>query len=189
MKELIALYNDQTIKEKFIGLSIEDGKKFLFDFLSDIPVGQELSKVWTKFAIWLLEDEKYGVINYANNEESKQNIKSIIELYKNKENVSIDEWRNAGVAAYSSAAAAIVDAFDYSYAYGAYAAASAACAVVDEYNYGSYGAYASVEAAIESAIEAYAYADTYCYSDYKSKKNLIKKIQHDKLVELINECI
>lgn len=52
-------------------------------FFEAIPVGSDLSDVWRKYALWHLIDDKYGVINFAQNEEIKEYIRNVSNLYLN----------------------------------------------------------------------------------------------------------
>lgn len=70
----------------FEELPLERAKVWPEEFLNSISVGSDLSKVWPKFAAWLLIDKEDGVINYEKNEESKKNIQimadKLLELLK-----------------------------------------------------------------------------------------------------------
>lgn len=83
----------------FEGLPKNLAKKWPTRFLKAIPVGADLSKVWNKFAIWLLLDEKNGILQYAHTEKSKLAILNIANLYlrnlKEKEEISDLDWKNA----------------------------------------------------------------------------------------------
>ena len=46
-----------------------------------IPVGADLSFVWPEFAIWLLTDDKYGVIKYAETYKQRQLIRAVCWAY------------------------------------------------------------------------------------------------------------
>ena len=52
-------------------------------FYEAAQTGADLSKVWPIFAVWLLADKKHGVINYAQSEKTKADIKHIAFLYQN----------------------------------------------------------------------------------------------------------
>ncbi|MBP9091223.1 hypothetical protein KBI23_09350 [bacterium] len=56
-------------------------KKWPVDFLSVIPVGADLSRVWPTFMVWCLTDSKRGVIKYARTDEQRQAIVEVARLY------------------------------------------------------------------------------------------------------------
>jgi hypothetical protein len=45
----------------FEGLPAVHAQNFAIDFLEVIPVGADLTKVWVQFALWLIQDEKFGM--------------------------------------------------------------------------------------------------------------------------------
>jgi hypothetical protein len=112
-------------------------------FLSAIRPGADLSSVWDRFAVWLLVDETWGVLQFAKRDDVRESIKRVAALYERKlgdESVSLDDWRAARSAAASAsasdaaadaAAAADADAdaaYDAAYTAAADAAADAASA-------------------------------------------------------------
>ena len=169
----------------FEGLSNEDAKWWPLAFAKSIPVGADLSMIWPKFAIWLLADEKEGVIRHVKTDKSKESIMDIVALYKREvdgEEFDVYEWVKARRAANANAD----DADDASYAY-AYAGAKAAdagyvyAAASTNYVYADNDtghAYAYADAAADDASYAYAYAD----------KQKSRKKQADKLIELFKSC-
>lgn len=64
----------------FEGLPKERAKKFPFEFLSAVPIGKDLNLVWRKFLIWLLIDEKEGVIRHAKTDQTKKSITDVADL-------------------------------------------------------------------------------------------------------------
>ena len=64
-------------------------------FLEAIPVGADLSMVWPRFAVWLLLDKKYGVIQFAKTDAQKKAIKDVGNAYKAfiKEPKKKIDWR------------------------------------------------------------------------------------------------
>ena len=110
------------------------------EFLEAIPVGADLSLVWPRFALALLADEEYGMLQYiehARHAQQKEAIERIIALYQ--------AWAKTGT---KPAAAACADA--------AAACAAAACAAADaaaaDAVYAADAAYAAAYAA--SAADA-----------------------------------
>jgi hypothetical protein len=92
-------------------------------FLSAIRPGADLSKVWPRFAVWLMTGEQWGVIQWAKSDMAKKAIHDVSDAYQKvvdgAEMGSID-WRTLRSAAYAYAAdAAVADAA----AAAAYAAA------------------------------------------------------------------
>jgi hypothetical protein len=69
----------------FEGLTNGKAKEFPLRFLRAIKVGADLSKVTTKFKIWLLIDEHNGVIQWAN-VETKRIIGQVVELQNRRLN-------------------------------------------------------------------------------------------------------
>jgi hypothetical protein len=99
-------------------------------FLAAITPGADLSNVWPEFAVWLLVDEKFGVIQFSKTDAQREAIQSVADLYQLKlEGAIIDanDWLEARHAAYAAAyAAADAAAYAAAYAYdAAYAAAAA----------------------------------------------------------------
>ncbi len=141
----------------FEGLPVEKSKLWPYKFLNAINVGADLSDVWPKFAIWLLMDDKYGVVNFAKNDQSRLAIQKIADYYGDFKNITIDEWSDAYAAA--------------AYAGGAYAGGAA---------YAAHAAAYAAAAAADAAAAAPADAAT-----YKNKKHEIRIAQADKLLELL----
>jgi hypothetical protein len=108
----------------FEGLERKKAKMFPLRFIQAVPVGVDLSLVWPKFAIWLLGDEKDGVIKYVETDEQKKIIIDIVELYKRVIAGESIESLKKEFAIAATAAATAADAA----AYAAYAAAAATAA-------------------------------------------------------------
>ena len=66
----------------FEALPAAEAKTFPAEFLGAIKTGADLSKVWDKFHVWLLVDDKDGVINCADSDEVKGWIKNIAVLFE-----------------------------------------------------------------------------------------------------------
>lgn len=129
-------------------------------FLDAINVGADLSEVWPKFAVWLLTDEKYGVINVANTDRQKKCIQLISDYYLDYKNISFKAWEEAIGAIY---------------------------ATVDD-NYVSYHVYFAAYAA-GAATAAYTsnfYAGHVIYAVGCLKNNIVER--SEKLLELLRDC-
>lgn len=170
-------------------------------FLEAIKVGVDLSDVWPKFAVWLLTDEKYGVIKYSKVKKQKYAIQKVSDCYCRYKEITTEEWKSCLDAAADAAKDASisyvayadsVDATHYAYAaeHAARAASYAASAFYDHVD----AAYASCNAA--TAFAAHYASDiavsapyTYAAADaYGSKIAEIRLAQADKLLELLREC-
>jgi hypothetical protein len=137
-------------------------------FFNAIKPGADLTKVWPKFAIWLLIDAEHGVIKYASRPDCRSAIQRVAELYQS--NGTKEEFRAAAAAAYAAAAAAdaaaaaaaayAADAADAAYA-AADAAAAAAYAAADAAD----AAYAAADAADAAAAAAAATDAAYAAAD------------------------
>ena len=141
----------------FEGLPEVHYEKWPEQFLKAINVGADLSTVWPKFAVWLMIDKKYGVLQYARNHKQKEAIKMVAYLYKN--NGSIDDFKKAKAAAlacYSSAAAfaayAAAATFDYTSAYAAATSASYAATAADSTAYAATSAAATYDTRYKARI-------------------------------------
>jgi len=94
-------------------------------FLKAIKVGVDLSMVWPKFAVWMLTDKEFGVLQFARSDASKKSIQDVSDAYQSYiENSKIEiNWRKLKSAA--AAAAAAYAAYAYADADAAYAYADA----------------------------------------------------------------
>jgi len=166
----------------FEAMSNGRAKQWPEQFLSSIRVGADLSLVWPKFAVWLLVDDKYGVLQFAKSEKSKKAIRDIADAYQGVADGKEEavDWRKLRVAdadaAYASAAtdAAYADADADAAAAYAEAAAYAAAAADADADADADAAYASA-AADAAAYAAAAYA----------KREEWREAQADKLLELM----
>jgi hypothetical protein len=72
-------------------------------FLSAIEPGADLSLVWPRFAVWMLVDEKWGVLQFASSKRARKSIQDVAGAYESVVNGSVEtrDW-----AALRSAAAA-----------------------------------------------------------------------------------
>lgn len=86
----------------FENLPNEEAKRFPLRFLNVIKPGADLSRVWSKFAVWLLADEASGVIRFAEKNSAKYiAIQRVVDLCKNPrwEKRDRDEFAIAAIAA------------------------------------------------------------------------------------------
>ena len=179
--ELLAILEDRI----FEGLSVEDSKTWPEKFMQAVPVEADLSLVWPKFAVWLLVDEKDGVLQYADSHRSIAAITRVAELYKkviDGETVDRQTWRDADADAYASAYASASASASASSAYAsAYAAASAAA-----YAAASVSADAAYAAYAAAAASAAAYAAASAAADAAARQIHYKKCA-SKLLEILSE--
>lgn len=83
----------------FESLFEERAKTWPQEFLAAIPVGADLTQVWPQYAVWLLVDEKHGIIQYANSDQSRAAIQKVADLYGSNQSVSGENWQEAADAA------------------------------------------------------------------------------------------
>lgn len=154
--------------------SLQNGraKEWPVQFLSAIKVGADLSDIWPQFAVWLLIDGTWGVLQFAKTDKQRESINAVAKFYmegKYAKPGHYDEIKK--IRAYAAAASAAADA---AAAYAAYA-------------YRAYAAYAyaaDANAAAAAAADAYgaAYAAAaYAYGDGSKWR----EAQADKLLELL----
>jgi hypothetical protein len=166
----------------FEGLSVEESKDFPIRFLSAIPIGKDLGNIYKHFFIWLLVDEKDGVIKYAKKDSTKKAIQDVADLLQKSllEKVSSEQFREVRKAAAADAAA-------YAAAYAAYAAADAAAAyAADAADAAAYAAAAAAYAAdaAAAAADAAAYAAAADAAAAAARKKMYSRMA-DKLIELL----
>jgi hypothetical protein len=157
----------------FEGMPIADSKLWPERFLSAIQVGADLSMVWPKFAVWLLGDEKDGVIRHAKTKKAKAAIQKVVCLFESvirDEVVTVETWRNVGDAVYAAADA-------YSDADATYATAGAAA-----------DAYTAYSAAAAAAAYAVAADRAYTYDAAATRAKGFKR-QSEKLFELLSSAL
>ena len=163
-------------------------------FLDAISVGADLSLVWPQFAIWMLTDETWGVLQFAKSDLAKRAIIAVSDAYRkvvSGEKVDFGVWRDlsASAAAASAAAAAYADAdaayaaayaaYASAYADAAYASADAASAAADAY------AASAADAAYDAAADA-AYAAAAAAADADAvAKSKWREAHADKLLALL----
>lgn len=138
----------------FEGLSVEESKKFSSEFHDQIKVGADLSMVWPKFSLAILNDKEKGCINFAEEGKDRDFVQGVIELYlewvRTGIKPSLERWKVYAYASASAYAYASVSAYAYASAYAsAYVSASA---------YAYVSAYASASASASAYAYAYAYA-------------------------------
>jgi hypothetical protein len=79
-------------------------------FLMAPQVGADLSGVWPQFAVWLLVDPKYGVIQFSKSQAGRKAIRDVADAYQQvldgtATNVNWSKFRNAAADADAYAAA------------------------------------------------------------------------------------
>ena len=174
----------------FEGLSVEDSKTWPENFMSAVPEETDLSLVWAKFAVWLLNDVK----QYSKKPEVIEKVADLyLELVEGR-TVSSDQWLEARKTANTANTADATYADDAA-AYAAYAA------YADDAVYAAYAtnaadaAYAADDAAAYATYAA-AYADDAAYATYATnaayaaayaaRRKYCKKMA-DKLIEILKE--
>jgi hypothetical protein len=148
--------------------------------------------VWPKFAIWLLGDEKDGVIKYVETDKQKKIIIDIVELYKRViAGESIESLKkefaiaaaDAATAYATTAAYATTDAYDDAYATASAAITTAAASA----------AYAITTAANAAYDDAYAttaaYATTDAYDDAYAAASAARKNHYSKCADKLLEIL
>jgi hypothetical protein len=171
----------------FEGLEREKAKMFPLRFIQAVPVGVDLSLVWPKFAIWLLGDEKDGVIKYVETDEQKKIIIDIVELYKRViagESIESLKKEFAIAAAAAAAAAATYADADAAAVYAATAATAATDATATD-AYAAATATANAAYATADAVYAATAATAVAYpAAIAARKNHYSKCA-DKLLEIL----
>jgi hypothetical protein len=131
--------------------SLPNGSAMLWPerFLSAIEPGADLSLVWPRFAVWMLVDEKWGVLQFAKTKRSRKAIQDVADAYQSAVNGAekFPDW-----VALRNAAAAVVAAA-HSAADAASARWAAAAAVVASARWAADAA-AAAAAAVASAHSA-----------------------------------
>lgn len=176
----------------FEGMKNGDSKTFPRRFLEAIPVGADLSLVWPRFAVWLLVDEEHGVRRHTKRDSAQWvAISRVAELYAqtiNGEKVTIDEWREARVAAEAAAEAAEAAT------YASVPAEAAAVAVVAAYTdagtaptYATSAIVADAVAAVDAADAVYAEDDAaVAYAAADAARGNSFERQSEKFIELLS---
>jgi hypothetical protein len=143
--------------------------------------------VWPKFAIWLLGDEKDGVIKYVETDEQKKIIIDIVELYKRViagESIESLKKEFAIAAAAAAAAAATYADADAAAVYAATAATAATDATATD-AYAAATATANAAYATADAVYAATAATAVAYpAAIAARKNHYSKCA-DKLLEIL----
>jgi hypothetical protein len=141
----------------FEGLPVDAAMKWPAQFLSVITPGADLTMVWPRFSLWLLETE---LGKYPTSEPATALYRRWIAGNK----PGVEEWRSAADAAYAADAAAA----DAAYAARAAADAADAAAADDADAYAAYAAYAAADAA-DAYAASYA-ADAAAYAARAARK-------------------
>lgn len=74
----LAIYEDKI----FESLPNDEAKKFPLEFLESIPVGVNLEKVGLNFSLWLVTDEKDGLLSKITNAPSVEFLNKLAEILK-----------------------------------------------------------------------------------------------------------
>lgn len=144
----------------FENLPNERAKEWPEQFLDAVPVGADLCSVWPQFAVWMLIDEQWGVLQFAKTNKTKKLILAVAKFYQEGKYAKPEHYDE--IRKIRAAAADATDA-------AAYAAAAADAA---------YAADAADAAAYAAAVAAYAAA----------ARNKWRIAQADKLLELLREA-
>jgi len=174
----------------FEGLPKHRMKTWPYEFISVIKIGADLSGVWPKFAVWLLTDDKHGVLQYIKNQEQKTAINRVSDYYSRHKEITDQEWKNASDCAYPPSDWAYPPS-DCASDWASNCAAAACAAAAYAAAYAASAAYAAAYAASAAASAAYAaFASNCaaaCTADAKNRENYIIA-QADKLLELLAKC-
>lgn len=135
---ILAQLNDSI----FEGLPATHNRQWPERFLSAINPGADLTKVWPKFAHWLMVDPEYGVIRFARDNQVREAIQGVADLYAD------GDWPSAAAVA-TAAATADAAANDADDAAAADAAATAAATATAD------AAAASRWSAVDAADDAH----------------------------------
>jgi hypothetical protein len=147
-------------------------------FLSAIQPGADLSLIWPRFAVWMLVDAKWGVLQFALTEQSKTSIQSVADGYKSVIEGATPNWQEIAAAAAAAAAdAAAAAAARWAAAAARWAAAAAADAAAAAADAAARWA-AAADNAAAAADNAAAAADARWRS-----------AQADKLIELLEAAV
>lgn len=164
----------------FEGLPNSLAKTWPARFLKAIRPGADLSKASDEFIVWLLTDEKYGVLQFAMTDEAKEAIQTVSDLFLFKlagAYIHKEDWGDAANAA-TYAAYAATNAATYA-ANAAYYAATYATDAADA------ATYAATFAATFAACSAYA-ANVAAYAAYATAGTAIARVaQSEKLLSLL----
>ena len=160
----------------FEGMANGRSKQWPEQFLSAIEVGRDLSLVWPRFAMWLMIDKKWGVLQYAKSKAAKKAIQDVADAYQSivnggKKEIDWYALRSAANAAYATTNAADTAAA----AYAAYAEAAEA----------AYAADAGAAAAGAAGAAGAAYAAYAAAAARFSNRQECREAQADKLLELL----
>jgi hypothetical protein len=157
-------------------------------FLSAIEPGADLSMVWPRFAVWMLVDKEWGVLQFAKTDKSKKAIQDVAAAYQSvvDGNKTKPDW--ATVRSAADAADAADAAADAAYAAAAYAAAAYADADAAA-DAAAYAAYAAAAYAAAAYADADAAADAAAYAAYAAaaRRTEWRYAQAKKLIELLGE--
>ena len=90
----------------FEGLPNEDAMRWPIKFLDAFKTGKDYTKVWNKFAYWLLVDPEDGVIKFSEQKEIIQDVANLHKRVIEGDYPTNEEWYAAGAAAGAAARSA-----------------------------------------------------------------------------------
>jgi len=194
---MLAFHNDPAIKEEYLNkdetmedildlgeIGISDEISYIVDyvskflkesesieiyrrFISSIEVGADLSEVWFDFMTWILVDDKYGVINYGKTDKEISYIRVVASAVLSHKETTYEQWCNLNFnRPYHTSGASRCAGWVTSYFLQSIAT-SLICETICNYS-----------TAVISGAELH---------DYENQKEA-KKIQFEKLLELISKC-
>jgi hypothetical protein len=137
-------------------------------FLSAIQPGADLSLVWPRFAVWMLIDDKWGVLQFATAEASKKSIQAVADGYKSVIEGGTPHWQEIAAAAGRWATAAAAARW----------AAAAAAAAAD-----------AADAAAAAAAARWAAAAAARWAAAAAAAARWRSAQADKLIELLEAAV
>ena len=170
--------------EIFEGLPNDKSMVWPEKFLSSFKVGKDYSKVWNRFAVWMLIDPEFGVIRNAD-DQGKVAIKNIANLHE-KVIRGIKPRKSSWSAAYLAACSAVKPE-EWSAAYSASRSAAYLAARSAAWSAKSgvcLAAYLAVKSAAESAAESAVYSAVKSAA-WSAAYSAAYERMSEKLIELI----
>ncbi len=118
----------------FENVSRARAKRWPVEFSTAIKCGADLSLVWPQLVLWMLVDEKSGLLQYARTDKDKDTVQRVARLWRRVlagNRVTTGTWGVANRVALSEAGARTYD--DAVAVRGAAAASESGCYLVDYY--------------------------------------------------------
>ena len=152
----------------FEGIPNALAKEWPIKFMASTPVGKDLSKIWHKFAIWLIVDEEFGVVNFSKDELAKDFVIAVADLHQQSlfRQVEHGEWVSLRDSVYAPYGNAVYSCACYSLCYDSECSAASAYAAA----YAMMAATYTYDAGYSGRVEGYFVA------------------QSEKLLQLLREC-